>query len=89
MTDYNDEYTLTMARVYAGQGHWQKAVEIYRHLVLEQPAREDLRDGLKAAEEALVAQGARKLDELSPLLQTWLKLETRYRHLKKLKRIKS
>ena len=88
MADYKDEYTLTMAQVYAGQGHWQKAVEIYRHLLLEEPEREDLREGLKAAEEALVEQGVRKLDELSPLLQTWLKLQTRYHHLKKLKNIK-
>jgi hypothetical protein len=84
-----DEYTLTMARVYAGQGHWQKAVEIYRQLVMEQPEREDLRDGLKAAEEALLAQGSSQLDELAPLLQTWLKLQIRYHHLKRLHQLKT
>ena len=88
MADDKNDYTLTMARVYAGQGHWKKAVEIYRHLVMEQPEREDLRDGLKAAEEALMEQGASLLDELAPLLQTWLRLQTRCHHLEKLKRIK-
>ena len=88
MGDYTDEYTLTMARVYAGQGHWKKAVEIYRHLVMEEPERDDLREALEAAEEALVDQGGGHLDELAPLLQTWIKLQTRYQHLKKLKKMK-
>ena len=26
-------YTETMAKVYADQGHWEKAAEIYHHLV--------------------------------------------------------
>ena len=26
-------YTETMAKVYASQGHWAKAAEIYRHLL--------------------------------------------------------
>ena len=88
MGDYTDEYTLTMAQVYAAQGHWKKAVEIYRHLVLKEPQREDLREALKAAEEALVEQGGGHLDELAPLLQTWIKLQTRYHQLMKLKSIK-
>ena len=32
-------YTETMAKVYAAQGHWGKAAEIYRHLLTEAPAR--------------------------------------------------
>jgi hypothetical protein len=88
MAVHRDEFTLTMAQVYAGQGHWKKAVEIYRHLVMAQPEREDLRQGLNAAEKALVAQGSRQLDELAPLLQTWLKLQSRYHHLKRLHQLK-
>ena len=87
MANYTNEYTLTMAQVYAGQGHWKKAVEIYRHLVMEEPERDDLREALKAAEEALVEQGGGPLDDLAPLLQNWIKLQTRYHHIKKLKKI--
>jgi hypothetical protein len=88
MVVHRDEFTLTMAQVYAGQGHWKKAVEIFRHLVMKQPEREDLRQGLKAAEEALVAQGSSQLDELAPLLQTWLKLQIRCHQMKKLQQLK-
>jgi hypothetical protein len=88
MVVHRDEFTLTMAQVYAGQGHWKKAVEIYRHLVMEQPEREDLRQGLKAAEEALVARGSSQLDELAPLLQTWLKLQIRQHQMKRLQLLK-
>lgn len=83
-----DEYTLTMARVYAGQGHWKKAVEIYRHLLMQQPERKELRDELEAAEKALAAQGSAQLDDLAPLLQTWLRLQSRYHHLKRLRQLK-
>jgi hypothetical protein len=31
MEKETDFYTGTMAKVYAGQGHWDKAAEIYRH----------------------------------------------------------
>lgn len=88
MVVHRDEFTLTMAQVYAGQGHWKKAVEIYRHLVMEQPEREDLRQALKAAEEALVAQGRSQLDGLAPLLQTWLKLQIRCHQMKRLQQLK-
>ena len=39
-------YTETMAKVYASQGHWGKAAEIYRHLLTEAPARKDFADAL-------------------------------------------
>ena len=84
----SNEYTLTMAQVYAAQGHWKKAVEIYRHLVRVQPERADLREALKTAEQRLEAAGARRLDDLAPLLQTWLKLQTRLNQLQKLKKLK-
>lgn len=85
----SNEYTLTMARVYAGQGHWGNAVEIYRHLVEEQPDREDLLKALQLAQEQLEAQGVKRLEDLSPLLNTWLKLLTRVHQLEKLSKIKA
>ena len=43
-------YTETMAKVYADQGHWEKAAEIYHHLVQKDPERHDLRDSLAQAQ---------------------------------------
>jgi hypothetical protein len=45
--------TETMARIYADQGHYEKAAVIYRRLLMREPAREDLRDRLKAVENRL------------------------------------
>jgi hypothetical protein len=84
----SNEYTLTMARVYAGQGHWEKAVEIYRYLAAAQPDREDLQDALHDAQKRLEEQGAKRLEDLSPLLKTWLTLQTRVHQLRKLSKIK-
>lgn len=89
MVTGNNEYTLTMAQVYAGQGLWKKAVEIYHHLLEEQPDREDLRDALQSAEERLEQEGVKQLEDLSPLLKTWLRLQTRVHQLEKLEKIKA
>ena len=45
--------TETMARIYADQGHFEKAAAIYRRLLIQTPAREDLRNRLKAIEDRL------------------------------------
>ena len=84
----SNEYTLTMAQVYAGQGHWNKAVDIYRHLVEEQPEREDLRDALQSAQEHLEAQAVKRLEDLAPLLKTWLQLQNRVHQIEKLRKLK-
>jgi hypothetical protein len=47
-------YTETMAKVYAAQGHWGKAAEIYRHLLTGTPARKDFSDALAEAEEKIL-----------------------------------
>ena len=87
MTSDSNEYTRTMAQVYAAQGHWEKAVEIYRYLVLQEPDREDLRNALQDAEKRLVRDGVKRPDDLFPLLRTWLRLQTRVHQIEKLKKI--
>jgi len=39
--------TETMAQIYADQGHYEKAAVIYRRLLMQSPAREDLQERLK------------------------------------------
>jgi len=42
--------TETMAQIYADQGHYEKAAVIYRRLLMQSPAREDLQERLKDVE---------------------------------------
>jgi len=53
--------TETMARIYADQGHYEKAAAIYRRLLIQTPARKDLRDRLKAIEDRLENTGSQTL----------------------------
>ena len=79
--------TVTMARIYAQQGHIQKAVEIYRYLVEAHPDRNDLREELTELESRMVAgEGTKK--NLEKLLVEWVRLLSAYRQLQILKEIK-
>lgn len=53
--------TETMARIYADQGHYQKAADIYRRLLRQTPARKDLRNRLKIVEDLQKSTGAQHL----------------------------
>ena len=49
----NDFKTATMARVYSSQGHYEKAAEIYKHLLECEPDRQDLAMALAGVEKKL------------------------------------
>jgi hypothetical protein len=81
-------YTVTMARVYAEQGYWEKAVEIYGYLLAEDPARRDLADALADAKKNLEESAAGlESERLVPLFSRWLDVMSQYDRLRKLKRI--
>ena len=80
-------YTETMAKVYADQGHWAKAVEIYRHLAAEQPGRQDFVTALVEAEKKMNEIPLERPDRLVPLFREWIELLFQLEKLKKLKRI--
>lgn len=82
-------YTVTMARVYADQGHWDKAVEIYRHLLAASPEREDLAEALAEAEKKMNAASDNDPDNLVLLMRRWIDLLFRYDRLQKLRRFKN
>ena len=84
-----DIYTETMARVYADQGHWARAVEIYRHLVELEPGRQDLSDALEHAREKMKEFPDASPEELVPLFRKWIKLLLQQEKLKKLKKLRS
>jgi cytochrome c-type biogenesis protein CcmH/NrfG len=81
--------TATLARIFAEQGHWEKAAEIYRSLLRHDPQREDLKLALAEAETGMHAAGRRTPQELSPLFEEWIDLLLRYDRLRRLRRLKA
>ena len=81
-------YTETMAKVYAAQGHWGKAAEIYRHLLSEKPARKELADALAEVEKMINEDSSKDPEHLVPLFREWIQLMFRREKLIKLKNLK-
>ena len=87
MDKETDFYTGTMAKVYSGQGHWDKAAEIYRHLLKLEPERTDYLEALAEAERMLNTTVNRQVEDLAPLFQQWIDLMLKYKNLQKLRRL--
>ena len=83
-----DIYTETMAKVYADQGHWARAVEIYQHLVQIEPQRQDLIDDLVHARQKMEEQPDTRPEELVPLFREWIELLLQQEKLEKLKKLR-
>jgi tetratricopeptide (TPR) repeat protein len=89
MENEPDFYTATMAKVYADQGHWDKAVEIYRYLLKLEPDRNDYLEALAEANRQIQESGNLMADNLEPLFHQWFDLMFKYKNLQKLRRLKS
>lgn len=83
-----DIYTATMAKVYADQGHWARAVEIYQHLAQIEPQRQDLIDDLEHARQKMEEQAETRPEKLVPLFQEWIELLLQQEKLEKLKKLR-
>ncbi|MEE4603078.1 MAG: hypothetical protein V2J65_17475 [Desulfobacteraceae bacterium] len=81
-------YTETMAKVYASQGHWAKAAEIYRHLLTEAPARKDFADALAEAEKKISNDSLKDPEQLVPLFREWIELLFKHDKLQKLRNLR-
>lgn len=88
MEKETDFYTATMARVYADQGHWEKAAEIYRHLLKQEPERDDYLEALAGVEKQIVLAGKKPADKLAPLFHQFFDLMLKYKNLQKLRKLK-
>lgn len=84
-----DFYTATMARVYAQQGHYGKAAEIYHHLLKREPNRREFLEALAEIEEKLKNEEPKTDSDLVPLIRKWIRLLLRYRQLRQLKKYHS
>ncbi|MDJ0780796.1 MAG: tetratricopeptide repeat protein [Desulfosarcinaceae bacterium] len=89
MSDDPEIYTLTMARVYAQQGHHDRAAAIYRHLLLASPHDETLIKALADAEAALVTQRQTQRGELVQLTREWIRLLQLRERLNRLRKLLS
>lgn len=89
MDKETDFYTATMAEVYAEQGHWDKAAEIYRYLLKREPERADYLEALAKAEQNSIISAQKPFEDLAPLFHQWFDLMLRYKNLQKLRKLKS
>jgi hypothetical protein len=87
MSQQVDIYTETMAAVYADQGHWEKVVEIYRHLLAIEPERLEYADALAEAENRM-KMSRKTPEQLVPLFREWIDLLFKFEALQKLKKLK-
>ena len=83
-----DIYTATMAKVYADQGHWARAVEIYQHLAQIEPQRQDLIDDLEHARQKMEEQAETRPEKLVLLFREWIELLLQQEKLEKLKKLR-
>jgi hypothetical protein len=82
-------YTATMAKVYADQGHTQKALEIYRYILEQDPERSDVAEAISKIEEALFQASVSTDERLLGLFQEWISLMMTHARLTLLKKIKN
>ena len=80
--------TVTLARLFAAQGHWEKAVNIYRRLLEREPDRPDIAQALAEAEGQVKAAGRKRSGDMDALFRHWIDLLLKYDRLCKLKRLK-
>ena len=74
-----------MAKVYADQGKLDKAAEIYRYLLNEEPERQDLIDALAEIDKKRYEKDPAGL---SRLFDTWIELLLTHNRVQKLNRLK-
>ena len=84
-----DIYTETMAKVYADQGHWAKAIEIYQHLLQAEPHREDLSVALAHARQKMEEQPDSRPEKLVPLFREWIELLLQQEKMERLKKLRN
>ena len=73
--------TATMAKIFAQQGHYDKAIEIYRHLLKKDPDRRDLAEALARTEEKQSQSVVKAPRDVAYVLSEYIRLLLNYRQL--------
>ena len=82
-------YTATMARVYAEQGHTEKALEIYKYVLEQEPERTDVVEAISKIEETLSQETPTVDKRHLQLFQKWIALMLTHIRLTSLKKIQN
>jgi len=70
------------------QGHYEKAAQIYKHLLKCEPDKQDLARALAGVERKLHEKAKGSNEDLGALFSTWVDLILRYKRMQYLKKIK-
>jgi hypothetical protein len=89
MTKVMNIYTATLAKVYADQGHLEKAAEIYRSLLEKEPGQTDLIDALSDIEKKLVRKKQERTTDLVRIFSQWIDLADCHGRRQKLKKLRN
>ena len=81
-------YTETMAKIFTDQGSLEKAADIYRYLLENDPDRKDIFDKLFRINEQIAGKKKKSSDHIISLFREWINLALKYNNLQKLKRLK-
>ena len=88
MNDQTEFYTKTMAKVYARQGYFAKASEIYRYLLKYNPDESmEVNDLLFEVEKKLDEKKKKDRETLKKLFNKWIYLQLSYNRLQKLQKL--
>jgi tetratricopeptide (TPR) repeat protein len=74
MDEVSDLNTVTMAKIYARQGLYDNAAEIYNKLLEQDPGRHDISDALLELEKMKSASDKELKKSLVPLFSKWFDL---------------
>ncbi len=81
--------TATMAKIYVEQGYFEKAAVIYRHLLTQNPDRQDFLDALDMIEKRLSSKKKIEPGHMILLFREWIDLLLKYNQYQKLKKIQN
>jgi tetratricopeptide (TPR) repeat protein len=87
MVEANGLNTVTMAKIYAMQGLYDNATEIYNNLLKQDPDRHDISDALFELEKMKSASNKKHNQNLVSLFIKWFDLALCYNRLELLKKI--
>ena len=88
MADDSDFNTVTMAKVFAGQGLYDKAAGIYHKLLEQDPDRSDLIDALSEIEKIRAEKEKDLKRTLVPLFSEWFDLALSNNRIELLNKLK-
>ncbi|MFO7665734.1 MAG: tetratricopeptide repeat protein [Desulfobacterales bacterium] len=87
MVEVSDLNTVTMAKIYARQGLYENAAEIYNNLLKQDPDRQDVLDALLELEKMKSENKKELKKSLVPLFSKWFDLALCHNRIVLLKKL--